>query len=161
MCETETENARKSEIAEIVCKLWTKMRPQIEKLAKKVGGFSTYLEHDDYLNQAYIACYDAIEMYDETKAGKMKLKTFTFWYVQKHLYKMVEKGGGEVVYIARSPKGETKILNNSQYRKTKRKLELEGYVFTSERTVSPFAEWDKNENENGQHDGNSHKYFDY
>jgi hypothetical protein len=136
------------------------MRPQIEKLAKKVGGFSTYLEPADFINQAYIACDDAIKIYDPTK-GRMTLATFTFWYIQKHLYKMVEKGGGEVRYIAHSPKGETKILNNSQYRKTKMKLELEGYVFTSERTVSPFPEWDKNENENGQHDGNSHFYFDY
>jgi len=70
------------------------MRPQVEKLAKKVGGFSTYLETADFINQAYIACDDAIKVYDETKAGKMTLTTFTFWYIQKHLYKMVEKGGG-------------------------------------------------------------------
>ncbi|MCX5814958.1 MAG: hypothetical protein NTX75_01770 [Proteobacteria bacterium] len=150
MCETE-----------IVCKLWTKMRPQIEKLAKSVEKFSTYLEPADFINQAYIACDDAIKVYDPTKAGKMTLTTFTFWYIQKHLYKMVEEGGGEVVYIARSPKGKIKILTNSEYRKKKKKLELGGYVFTSERTVSPFPEWDKNENENGQHDGNSHFYFDY
>jgi len=148
---------------EIAYKLWTKMRPQIEKLASKVEGYSDYLEQADYLSQSYIACVEAIKRYDDTKAVNMSLQTFAYWYIEKEIHKMAERAG-EVVFVAHSPKGDTKILNNSQYRKTKKKLESQGYVFTSERIVVPFPEGDKNghrNNGNGNNDCSDHYYFNY
>lgn len=141
-------------------KLWTKMRPQIEKLAKGVEGFAPHLEIADYINQSYIACVEAVKRYDETKAVNMSLQTFAFWHIQKAIHKMAE-GSGEIVYIAHSPTGNIKTLNNSQYRKMKTKLELQGYTFISERIVVPFPEGDKDNNGNNHQDGNSHHYFDF
>lgn len=131
-----------NETEAIAYKLWKSMMPQINKIIVKIEGYSDILEKTDYINQAFIACVEAVKRYSEIVAVNMTLKTYAFWYIQKELYRMAEMAG-DVVFVAHAPDGEHTIFSNSRYRKEKKKLESAGYRFTSEKMVVHFEDGDK------------------
>ena len=125
--------------------LWGKMQPSIKKIIKKVLGYNSSYEFDDYLNEAYVACIEALSKYrngnndadyrllNATLSGKyMKEETFAFWFIEKRIYKMADVG--EVTWAMYDPYGNyIDTIPNGEYRRIKRDKEDKGYAFVSKR----------------------------
>jgi hypothetical protein len=62
-------NARQVEEAHLV---WQSLQKQIKHLAEKIIRFNSIYTIEDYINEAYLACYDAICRYDSYVKKKKK-----------------------------------------------------------------------------------------
>lgn len=87
---------------------------------------------------------------------KMKPEVFAYWYIEKILFR-VASGSKEVVFHIYNEHGEyERTVNNSEFRKIKKKLEKEGFTVKSDnifRDISFFNDVDEDS-------GTSHEFID-
>jgi len=141
--------------------LWEKMQPSIKKIVQKVLGYNGSYELNDYLNESYIACVEALTKYRNGNNdadyrlhsatlgnnGSMKAETFAFWFIEKRIHKMADTG--EVAWEVYDSSGNYKnTVFNGEYRRIKKNKEDKGYTFVSKRmTVSTNGNYGDSDNE--------------
>ena len=87
---------------------------------------------------------------------KMKPEVFAYWYIAKILFR-VAAGSNEVVFHIYNEHGEhERTVNNSEFRKIKKKLEKEGCTVTSDNIFRDIAFFNDADEENGT----SHEFID-
>ena len=113
--------------------LFKKLTPQIRCIIADLLNFTQSYEYDDYFQEAYLACRQAVILYKKMngdKSNRMQLPVFAHWHIKKRLYSMADTG--EVVYQVYSPSGEyVDTLRNGELRKRKKSLEAQGFAFRS------------------------------
>ncbi len=68
----------------------------------------------------------------------MKIDVFAYWYIKKHLYPMANTDS--VVYDVYNDGTYRRTISNSEYRRTKKKLEKEGYIVNSRNMECSFED---------------------
>jgi hypothetical protein len=134
--------------------VWRSLQKQINKIISKIINFNSSYEFEDYLQEAYIACHKAVcnynffkessESYRNNKSSEkfivingirlkmtnMRIDVYAYWYVQKRLYKIADSG--EVLFEIYSQDDKyIKTVSNSEYRRSRKKLQGEGCRFNS------------------------------
>lgn len=80
---------------------------------------------------------------------KMKPEVFAYWYIAKILFR-VAAGSNEVVFHIYNENGEhERTVNNSEFRKIKKRLEKEGYKVKSDNIFRDIAFFNDTDEENG------------
>jgi hypothetical protein len=87
---------------------------------------------------------------------KMKPEVFAYWYIEKMLFR-VAAGSNEVIFHIYDENGEhERTINNSEFRKIKKKLEKEGCTVKSDNIFRDIAFFNDADEENGT----SHEFID-
>lgn len=156
---TKLSDAEQQMIMATASDLYVSMKKMIDSIVNKFKNFSNANDWCDYQQEAFLACYDAALRHspyrtreesdtsstedadgmDNDGLSKMKLETFTYWFLLKKLSKLA-KNGEEIVYHILKDNDFVKTLNNNQYRKLKKSLEEGGYTVRSARTTLTFSE---------------------
>lgn len=126
--------------------IFNKMKRQIESVYRKLSGFNRSYEDVDYMQEAFLACRDAVIRFSEfhhskdsteithpdtiSVNSKMQLKTYAFWYILKKLQLLADVK--EVEYQIFDKQGKfLETLTNKEFRKTKTKIGQSSYNFKS------------------------------
>ena len=157
--------------------VWKILQKQIHKIISKIINFNSSYEFEDYLQEAFIACHKAVCYYNYFKEnsenhrkkhiarrhgrskllvinGKhlkmtdMRIDVYAYWYVQKRLYKIADSG--EVLFEIYSPDDSyIKTVSNSEYRRSRKKLQEEGCRFNSVNIIKDVEFFDEDNNNGG------------
>lgn len=144
-------DASLEEIGQKAYELYMSMEKKINKIISKVLNYNKASEFDDYKSEAYAACHEAVLLYNaylKTKdyssislineeieefqrltksTTKMKLETFSYWYIMKKIYS--EADCGLVRWHIFDSDGILKNdLSEQEWRKHKKKLLAEGFT---------------------------------
>lgn len=100
--------------------LYRRMEKRTDVIIRKIIGFNTSCDWDDYRQEAYFACLEALNRYRQLT--NMTLETFAFWYISNRLARMADTG--DVCFTVVNGDGdEVGRLTNSSWRKSKTSLQ--------------------------------------
>jgi|GEM_PF-823447 len=126
-------------VNEEAMEVYEEVRCFIKKIIRNIKNYNTCYEEEDYEQEAYLAVVLAVTKYNEfrkfgtisidssedveafqelKKNPAMKLQTFTYWFLQKKLYKMADTG--EVKFLVGN-NGDEIILSSEEYHKNRKK----------------------------------------
>jgi|GEM_PF-5774515 len=132
--------------------IWEKNERQINSLIRKLLPFNTSASPEDYQQEAFIACCEAMQKWRDLRdkgtrqyrmngqsvnLAVMRPEVFAFWFIQKRLNKAANSG--EVQFDVVAPDGSYKRLTNQEYRRNKTMLERTGHAV---RAVNVFIDLD-------------------
>ena len=107
------------DILSILSEVYTKNLPLIRSIVKRYVKLETSNDMDDFLQQAYVALYDAMIAYRQDSTGT-KFSTIFVWYLQKSCERLCPMNEKQVELIY--PDGSSKIIAYKKYLKIKRQL---------------------------------------
>jgi hypothetical protein len=138
------------------------VQERLKSLCSKVSRYSNAYEEGDYQQEAFIGICDAVRKFNiyrnfsslspdsitdmdilqfmEEAAGNMNIKTFAFWFLEKKIFSLAASSK-EIVYDLFDEEGcFVQTLTNSEYRKSKRAIQIKGHTVRSRRIVIPWPQ---------------------
>lgn len=104
--------------------LYGRMAKKIDFIISKIARFNTCCDWDDYRQEAYLACREAVLKYRQGTG--MSLDTYAYWIISRRLYNIADTG--EAWFAVSDGDGvQVDLLPNSAWRASKVSLEKQEY----------------------------------
>ncbi|MBW6486028.1 MAG: hypothetical protein K0B01_07785 [Syntrophobacterales bacterium] len=135
------------DIPTILNEIYTSTLPMIRKIIKQYITLDVTTEQSDFLQQAYLALYDAVIAYRRDENGT-KFSTVFVWYLQKSFEKLCPMNEKQVEIIY--PDGGGEIVSYKKFLKIKRSLSRA----TATRVVNRYISLDQLMEDDGEKKSN-------
>jgi DNA-directed RNA polymerase sigma subunit (sigma70/sigma32) len=111
--------------------LYKKLLPEIQSVARRYLKLDRTLELGDFVDEGYLAVYDALLQYERDRG--QKFSTYAYWHIQKRFENLCCKD--KVVVLKNGY--NSSVMSYKEFQKIKRSLP-EGTEWTVESRLIPF-----------------------